>query len=159
VTSFEQVALGGALAILGGILAVTYQYLLTPRTVARTLRVEGSVRAAEDLLDLLEEARRLMPREPDEIPQEEVYRLCHRIQRKALLLSDAVARDTMNAVSDILWHSEYGFFAPQYSPLTAAWLCANEGREVLGALLRREPVTEVPKSLARLAQTVRDAYG
>jgi hypothetical protein len=75
-----------------------------------------------------------------------------RIQGEALRLGNTPARETTQAVSDPLWHVEYGLFEPEYTPATAAWLCANEGREVLGALLRREPVAGVPPSLARLAQ-------
>jgi len=49
-TDLQQILLGGGLAIVGGFLAVSYQFWLTPRLVNRTLRAERHVDALDELL-------------------------------------------------------------------------------------------------------------
>lgn len=85
-----------------------------------------------------------------------MYALCHQIDREALLLRDPIARATVHAVSDVLWHADLGVIPAK--PKSIAYISANEGRRVLGTLLRGERVKEVPSLLKDWALQVKEIF-
>jgi hypothetical protein len=107
----------------------------------------------------MEEARDVFSDEPQHGLPDDVQNLCHRIDKDAVLVAEPIVRDAMFAVVSALWHATD--LLPetfQTTPKSISRLCAAEGRDLLGDMLRGEMAQELPRHLKAAEAAVRQVH-
>lgn len=113
------------------------------RLEKRRRNEERSERAIEDLVLLLDKARRPFLkayRMNDDVDDEAVAAAVGELRQKSLLLNDLAARERIELIAEIL---ENDFGAREFtgdSPSRVAWVAWNDGRTTLRCLLDGKPV-------------------
>jgi hypothetical protein len=120
---------------------------------------ERGEQAAGNLMGLLDEGRRLVevdgPLALEWDDQQQVYELCHRIEREALLLPDPMVRRWMEHVVEALWFSNALYKEMSiHSQGSLVFAVSNAGKHALGAMLRGESLSELPELLAETRRLI-----
>jgi hypothetical protein len=133
---------------------------------ARAQRIEAHAdEAAIRILDSLEDLRRKcngLAYDYRDFTNQDLYELCHKMEREALILTDKTLRDRMAMFTEVIWHLDLIAYVTR-NPLTqVAMVLYRAGEEVLGAYRRNEDLpaldaTEVQKKFSTYYQEAMDA--
>lgn len=125
----------------------------------KTRQEERSEQAAEDLIVLLDEARKpfLDAYQLDaDVERAELRDATSKLRQKAVLLVDDDARARVELVAEVLedYHGAQEFTGDR--PSRIAWVAWNDGREALRRLLAGEPVQAPSDDLKRYKESMEE---
>jgi hypothetical protein len=130
---------------------------------ARAQRIETHAdEAAIRILDALEKLRAMcsgLSFEFRDFTNQDLYELCHKMERDALVLPDKTLRDRIAMFTKVIWHLELIAYVTRNPLSQMAFVLYRAGEEVLGAYRRNEdlPDLDASEALKKLSTYYREA--